>query len=238
MVGVSCPAGGRKAEQFVLELNRTAARQVKKMDDAERSYLPAMGKHWLLPLYDPLLWLLGADRPKHQLIEQAAINPGLRVLDVGCGTGSLAVLIKKSHPGAEVVGLDPDPAALAIANRKAKRAALQIEFGRGFSDHLPYPDLSFDRVFSSFMIHHLSPSERAATLVEIRRVLRSGGSLHVADFAPHDHAHGAGAHRFHLAPHADERFEGHMTALMNDAGFADANEVARGKIIFGEIAYY
>jgi ubiquinone/menaquinone biosynthesis C-methylase UbiE len=209
------------------------------MDDAERSYIPALGKRWLLPLYDPFLWLLGADKPKQQLVEQATITPGLRVLDVGCGTGSLAVLIKKSHPGAEVVGLDPDPAALATANRKAKRATLPIEFDRGFSDHLPYPDSSFDRVFSSFMIHHLSPSERAATLVEIRRVLKAGGSIHVLDFAPHDGAsHGAGGHRFHLAPHADERFEGKMTALMSEAGFVDANEVAHGKIIFGAIAYY
>src|SRR5579863_7402408 len=102
MVGVSCPAGGRKAEQFVLELNRTAARQVKKMDDAERSYLPAAGKRWLLPLYDPLLWLLGADQPKRLLIDQAGIRSGFRILDVGCGTGTLAVQIKKLHPDSEV----------------------------------------------------------------------------------------------------------------------------------------
>jgi SAM-dependent methyltransferase len=209
------------------------------MEEAERTYLPALGKHWLLPLYDPLLWLLGADKPKRVLIEQASINPGLRVLDVGCGTGSLAVLIKKSHPGAEVVGLDPDPAAIAMANRKAKRATLAIEFNRGFSDHMPYPNSSFDRVFSSFMIHHLSSGERAATLLEIRRVLKPGGSVHVLDFAPHDGAsHGTGGHRHYLAPHADERFEGHMTALMGDAGLADAREVAHGKMIFGSFAYY
>jgi ubiquinone/menaquinone biosynthesis C-methylase UbiE len=209
------------------------------MVDAERSYLPALGKHWLLPLYDPLLWLLGADKPKRQLIEQASLRPGMRVLDVGCGTGSLAVLIKKSHPDAEVVGLEPDPAAIATANRKAKRAMLPIEFERGFSDRMPYPDSSFDRVFSSFMIHHLKPDERSATLREIRRVLKPRGSVHVLDFAPHDSApHGAGGHRFHLAPHAHERFEGHMTALMSAAGFDEAIEVARGKIIFGAIAYY
>lgn len=209
------------------------------MDEAERSYLPAMGKHWLLPLYDPFLWLFGADGPKRQLIEQATIRPGFRVLDVGCGTGSLAVLIKKSHPEAAIVGLDPDPAALAMANRKAKRARLRIEFDRGFSDHMPYLDSSFDRVFSSFMIHHLKPDERAATLVEIRRVLKTGGSVHLLDFAPHESTpHGAGSHRFHLAPHAEEHFEGQMTSLMSEAGFVEASEVARGKIIFGEIAYY
>ena len=208
------------------------------MEEAERSYLPAFGKRWLLPLYDPLLWLLGADQPKRLLIDQAGIRSGFRVLDVGCGTGTLAVQIKRLHPEIELVALDPDPSALSVAQRKASRAGLPIEFDRGFSDHLPYPDSSFDRVFSSFMIHHLAPKERAETLVEIRRVLKPGGSVHVLDFAPHDHAVGASRHRFHLAPHADERFEGHMTALMNAAGLREARELARGKIIFGAIAYY
>lgn len=207
------------------------------MDEAERSYLPAMGKHWLLPLYDPFLWLLGADKPKRQLIEQAELKPGFRVLDVGCGTGSLAVLMKKLHPEAEVVGVDPDPWALSIAKRKANRARLAVEFDRGFSDHMSYPDKSFDRVLSSFMIHHLSPDERAATLVEIRRVLKPGGSVHLLDFAPHDDA-SHGGHRFHLAPHAQAHFEARMTRLMSEAGFAAPKDVASGKIIFGPIAYY
>lgn len=206
------------------------------MEEAERSYLPAFGKRWLLPLYDPLLWLLGAEKPKRLLIDQAGIRSGFRVLDVGCGTGSLAVQIKRLHPDIEVVAFDPDPSALSVAQRKANRAGLPVEFDRSFSDHMSYPDKSFDRVFSSFMFHHLAPSERTATLVEIRRVLKGGGSLHLLDFAPHDGAsHG---HRFHIAPHPADRFEGHMTSLMTEAGYVDAREVAHAKIIFGSIAYY
>jgi ubiquinone/menaquinone biosynthesis C-methylase UbiE len=209
------------------------------MGEAERSYLPAAGKRWLLPLYDPVLWLLGADQPKRLLIDQAGMRSGFRVLDVGCGTGTLAVQIKKLHPDSEVVALDPDPAALSVAERKAKRAKIAVEFDRGFSDHMSYPDASFDRVFSSFMFHHLSKEERLATLVEIRRVLKRRGSLHLLDFAPHDGAsHENGGHRFHLAPHPQERFEGHMTALMSEAGFEEPSQLARGKIIFGAIAYY
>src|SRR6266436_6194182 len=200
------------------------------MEEAERSYLPAMGKRWLLPLYDPLLKLLGADKTKRLLIEQADLKIGFRVLDIGCGTGSLAVLIKRMHPEVEVIGVDPDPAALLISERKASRAGLSIEFDRGFSDHLSYPDASFDRVFSSFMFHHLEPSERAATLREIRRVLKSGGSLHLLDFAPRD---GKG-HRHH----EESRFEGRVVDLMSEAGLVDAKEVAKGKIFFGPIAYY
>jgi ubiquinone/menaquinone biosynthesis C-methylase UbiE len=83
-----------------------------------------------------------------------------------------------------VVGLDPDPKALAIAKRKAQRAGLAIQLDQGFSDGLPYPDASFDRVFSSLMFHHLKAEEKAATLREVRRVLRPGGSLHLLDFGP------------------------------------------------------
>ena len=204
------------------------------MEHAERNYLPAMGKRWLLPLYDPLLKLLGVDKTKRRLIEQAELRSGFRVLDIGCGTGSLAVLIKRSYPEVEVIGVDPDPAALSISERKANRSGLSIEFDRGFSDHLSYSDASFDRVFSSFMFHHLEPSERAATLREIGRVLKSGGSLHLLDFVPRD---GKG-HRHHRSPHEDSRFEDRVTDLMSEAGLVEAKEVARSKIFFGPIAYY
>jgi ubiquinone/menaquinone biosynthesis C-methylase UbiE len=207
------------------------------MEHAERSYLPAMGKRWLLPLYDPLLKLLGVDKTKRRLIEQAELKSGFRVLDIGCGTGSLAVLIKRMHPEVEVIGVDPDPAALSLSERKASRGGLAIEFDRGFSDHMSYPDASFDRVFSSFMFHHLEPSERAATLREIRRVLKSGGSLHLLDFAPRD-GNGHRHHRHHRSPHEESRFEGRVVDLMSEAGLVDAREVAKGKIFFGPIAYY
>lgn len=211
------------------------------MDDAERSYLPALGKRWLLPLYDPLLWLLGADKAKRPLIEQAEIKSGFRVLDIGCGTGSMAVLIKRVHPGAEVVGIDPDPAALSLSRRKANRAGLSIEFHRGFADHMPYADASFDRVFSSFMFHHLDPDEKRATLGEIRRVLKAGGSLHLLDFVRGHGTHaGTPEHGqlVHRRGKLAERIEGRMTALMAEAGFVDATELKRAKIFFGPIAYY
>ena len=211
------------------------------IDDAERSYIPALGKRWLLPLYDPFLWLLGADKSKRPLIEQADIEAGHRVLDIGCGTGSLAVLIKQMHPNADVVGIDPDPGALAVAARKAKRRGFSIEFDRGFADHMPYADASFDRVFSSFMFHHLAKGEKTATLGEVRRVLKAGGSLHLLDFVrehgPHSGTaeHGNWIHRHGAVA---ERIEGRMISLMNEAGLIDAREVLRGKNFFGPIAYY
>src|SRR5467141_745441 len=76
---------------------------------SSRSYLPAAGRDWRLPLYDPFLKLLGGDAARRVLLDEAALRPGQRVLDVGCGTGTLATLIKQLHPEVEVVGLDPGP---------------------------------------------------------------------------------------------------------------------------------
>jgi len=211
------------------------------MNDAERNYIPALGKRWLLPLYDPFLWILGADKAKQPLIEQAKIKGGLRVLDIGCGTGSMAILIKRTHPDTEVVGIDPDPAALSVAQRKAKRARLPVEFDRGFADHMPYADASFDRVFSSFMFHHLATDEKTATLAEIRRVLKPGGSLHLLDFVREHSVHsGKPEHGrlIHRRGAVAERIEGRMTSLMDEAGFVDATELKRAKNFFGPIAYY
>ena len=211
------------------------------MDNAERSYIPALGKRWLLPLYDPLLWLLGANAAKRPLIEQATIKSGFRVLDIGCGTGSMAVLIKRMHPAAEVVGIDPDPLALSIAERKAKRAGLAVEFDRGFADRMPYADASFDRVFSSFMFHHLAADEKSATLGEIRRVLKTGGSLHLLDFVREHSVHSktpAHGQLIHRSGAVAGRIEGRMTALMDEAGLIDAKQLKRARIIFGPIAYY
>ena len=97
-----------------------------------------MGVAWLLPLYDPLTRLLRLDRARRDLLVQANLQPRHRVLDIGCGTGSLAVLIKQLHPDVEVVGLDPDEKALARARRKARRAGVTIQFDLAFSDDLAY----------------------------------------------------------------------------------------------------
>src|SRR5690242_14342724 len=120
--------------------------------------------------------------PRKALVDQAALRSDQRVLEVGCGTGSLVMQIKKLYPHVEVVGLDPDPKALARARRKAASAAASIQFDIGFAGQLPYPDAEFDRVFSSFMFHHLPADEKEKMLSEVRRVPKSDGELHLLDF--------------------------------------------------------
>lgn len=206
------------------------------MEAIQRTYLPAAGKDWALPLYDPLAKLLGIGRVRRIFLDQAALPAAHRVLDLGCGTGSLALLIKRLHPAIQIVGLDPDPRALARARRKAAGAAADIRFDQGYADNLPYPDASFDRVFSSFMFHHVSPDQRENTLREARRVLAPGASLHMVDFAPSEgETHGWRSH-FVDSSKAERR----VLALMGHAGFTDAKKVKSGTILLGllRILYY
>ena len=114
------------------------------MDEAERSYIPAFGKRWLLPLYDPMLWLFGADSSKRPLIEQAEIKPGHRVLDIGCGTGSLAALIKRGFRS--TLALDDGAAAHFVGTRlkevvssRPKARAFQVTLRRGVAVETQIP---------------------------------------------------------------------------------------------------
>jgi ubiquinone/menaquinone biosynthesis C-methylase UbiE len=209
------------------------------MADSERRFIPAAGWDFLLPLYDPLQWILGGDALKLPLIEQARLEPALRVLDIGCGTGSLTLLIKRRHPAIEVVGLDPDPRALAVAKRKAERAGLGVQLDQGFSDRLPYPDAAFHRVFSSLMFHHLGRDEKAATLREVRRVLRPGGSFHLLDFGPPHSRFARGVvHLFHRAEHLRDNLEDRIPALLGEAGFAGPQELMHRGTLVGSLSYY
>jgi ubiquinone/menaquinone biosynthesis C-methylase UbiE len=209
------------------------------MDETQRTYLPAAGHDWLLPLYDPFVKLFGGDRARRALIDQAAIRSSDRVLDIGCGTGTLVTLIKHLHPDVVVVGLDPDPKALARARRKAQRAAVSIQFDQGFSDDLPYPDESFDRVFSSFMFHHLDSEVKLKTLCEVSRVLKPGGFLHLLDFGgPKSSSDRFLARLFHSSHRLRDNFDGGIITLMSQSGLADPKEVSHRTTLLGPIAYY
>lgn len=204
-----------------------------------RSFVPAAGKHWRLPFYDLIANLLGADAARGPLVDQADVQPEHRVLEIGCGTGSLLVLLKHRQTAAEIVGLDPDPAALAIAGRKARRAGLSVRLEKGFADELPYPDGIFDRVLSSFMFHHLSRSVKEATLREVRRVLKPGGRFHMVDFAGPGSGHrGFLARHIHSNQHLRDNDEARVLGMLHEAGLADASVVARRSSPLGGMVYY
>jgi len=153
------------------------------MTESREDYIPALSFRVLTPFYDFIQkWIVRDFRYKSILIEQADVGPGQHVLDLGCGTGTLAIMVKKAQPRAEVTGLDADPVMLRAARYKSAKENTPVKFDVGFTDNLPYPDASFDRVLSSIMIHHLKTPDKEKTAREVYRVLKPGGQLHVIDF--------------------------------------------------------
>jgi ubiquinone/menaquinone biosynthesis C-methylase UbiE len=209
------------------------------MTESTRTYLPAAGRDWLLPFYDPIVKLIGGEAARRALIDQANLQPGQHVLEVGCGTGAVTTVIKRLHPDAEVFGLDPDPKALARARRKAADAGVPIQYDQGFGGALPYPEASFDRVVSVFMFHHLPADEKQKVLREVRRVLMPGGEFHMLDFeGSEDAGHSFLTHLLHGRAGLRDNSEGQVLDLMKQAGFADAKKTGRRAMLFARTAYY
>jgi ubiquinone/menaquinone biosynthesis C-methylase UbiE len=152
---------------------------------------------------------------RQRSIALARLQPGETVLDVGCGTGTLALDVQRRVGSAgRVVGIDPSAEQIARARAKAARRNLPTEFQIGVIEHLPFPDKTFDVVFSTLMLHHLPASLKRQGLVEIARVLKGGGRLVIADFTRKQERAGQAA-RFHAGGSRLREIE----AMVADAGF-------------------
>jgi len=207
---------------------------------SQREFLPAAGRDVFLPLYDPIVSLLGFDSARRELVSGANIEPSNHVLDIGCGTGTLVVKLKRQYGAAHVVGLDPDPKVLRRAHLKAARAAVSVQLDQGVADELPYKQDSFDRVFSSFMFHHLNQQERENMLREVLRVLKPGGSFHCVDFVVDDASHGFFDRLFRSHAHIRDNSDERIRHLMSHTGFRNPVKVRERNMLFGLLrtAYY
>ena len=210
------------------------------MSARHEGYIPAAGHDCLLPFYDPVLRILfREEQAKRQLLAQADVRPEHRVLDVGCGTGTLAILIKTKCPEAWIVGLDGDTKVLAVARRKAAEADVDLALDEGLAYALPYPDRSFDRVFSSMVFHHLTREHKERALAEILRVLTPSGAFHLLDFGrPVSAWERAVTHLLFRGPEARDNVAGRLAHLLREAGFAEVEELARRGTIVGSLCYY
>jgi len=206
-------------------------------------YLPALRWKALTPLFDYVVRITTRERSsKLKLIEQAGIAPGDAVLDLGCGTGTLAIWLKQRVSGARVTGLDADPDVLSRARRKAFAASTPLKFVEASSTELPFPDQSFDAVLSTLFFHHLRDADKRKTLTEVARVLRPRGELHVADYGKPQGPVMAAAF---LVVRAFDGFEptaanarGELPELFRAAGFDQAERRAQLRTPLGTLAFY
>jgi demethylmenaquinone methyltransferase/2-methoxy-6-polyprenyl-1,4-benzoquinol methylase/phosphoethanolamine N-methyltransferase len=189
-------------------------------------------------LYDIVVGVLALGRERairEMTVEMAAVQPGNKVLDVGCGTGSLT-LMAKARAGAdgEVHGIDAASEMINLAQRKAAQANLDVDFQSALIERIPFPDDYFDVVLSSLMLHHLPDDLKRKGFTEIKRVLKSGGCFFAVDFDPPGNP---------LLKHLATHLLGHgmmqsnvrdLVAMMQVAGFA---AVETGKTKYSILAF-
>jgi len=154
---------------------------------------------------------------RQRTVSLACLEVGDAVLDVGCGTGTLALEVaRRVGSTGRVAGVDPGAEQIARARKKATRQRAPVEFQVGVIEQLPFPDQAFDAVLSTLMMHHLPAPLKRQGLAEIARVLKPRGRLVIADFTRKQERVSRAA-RFHAGGSSLQE----LASLVSAAGFSE-----------------
>lgn len=203
-------------------------------------YIPVFSYRVLTPLYDSIMkYVVRESIFKNRMVSQVSLDKGRRVLDLGCGTATLTLSIKKNFPEAEAIGVDGDTEILKSARRKINMAIEDITLNRGAAFELPYVADSFDCVVSSLVFHHLNREDKIRSLKEVFRVLKPRGELYVADLGKPQNT----MMRFTslIMRWLEENYDnvkGLLPEMIRNAGFDQVDETAKFMTMFGTISLY
>lgn len=150
---------------------------------ADARYIPAMGYPALTGAYDLAVRLVTRERVwRKLLLDQLDPQDDEVILDVGCGTGTFAIMCKQRSPGARIRGIDPDPDALAIAAGKARRAGVEVDWVRGYAHDAAHYEGSVDKAVSSLLFHQVRSEDKETGIAAMLKAVRPGGEIHIADY--------------------------------------------------------
>ena len=150
----------------------------------QSAYTPPLGHNWLTPTYDTVIRVLTREAAwRSALIDQIAPSSADRILDVGCGTGTLAVELNRLVPEAEIIGIDPDATALERALAKADSSSRSLRFLEGFLSKAALPlNWKPTKIVSSLVFHQTPLATKREILRTMHDLLAENGEIHIADY--------------------------------------------------------
>lgn len=213
--------------------------------EPRRDYTPALGLRALTSLYDAAIAVFTREGTwRRALLAQVAPHAGERIVDIGCGTGTFTRALKGSAPGAEIIGVDPDPQVLDKARARAAAEGLAIDYVEGFFDDSFVEAYGrFTAVSSSLVLHQVSLAEKGEIIRTAFRALVDGGQLHIADYGVQHNAlmrllFRNTVQRIDGREDTEHNARGVLPELMRAAGFTPVEETASFATPSGEITLF
>lgn len=209
----------------------------------DKNHIPALKYNWMTQFYDNLISNFLREKTfKSKLIESIASANPKHILDIGCGTATLSLMLENSYREACVTGLDGDEKILAIAKQKIEHGHSKVKLIQAMSYQIPVSSNLFHVVTSSLMLHHLHADVKTKTLVEVYRVLQPGGIIAIADWGTPSNL--LMRLVFYIVQFLDgfetttDNVRGKIPEYLSNAGFRDVREIEKLDTMLGTISIY